>query len=151
MLVHPNIIKNSKKLLNSPHRFASDEFLKNIHTLNEQDLDTFDFGIIGLSDNGTILKYNDYETKLANRSKKETLGASFFEEVAPCTNVPLFSGLFFHGVQHNDLHAFVSYFFDFRMTPTHVWIHMYRCCKSKTNWILVQKKIQEQRVPTHED
>ena len=87
----------------------------------------------------------------SDRNQKETIGASFFEEVAPCTNVPLFSGLFFHGVQHNDLHAFVSYFFDFRMTPTHVWIHMYRCCKSKTNWILVQKKIQEQRVPTHED
>ena len=143
MPVHPNLLKSAKKLLQSPHRFANDELLQSLHTLNDDDLDKLNFGVIGLSDTGVILKYNKYETELANREKSSTIGKSFFEEVAPCTNVPIFSGLFFDGIQKDDLHAFVSYFFDFRMTPTHVWIHMYRCSTSQPNWILVQKKSQD--------
>ena len=140
MPVHPNLLKSARKLLQSSHRFADDALLESLHTLNDDDLDQLNFGVIGLTDTGTILRYNKYETELANRQKETTIGKSFFEEVAPCTNVPIFSGLFFDGVEKDDLHAFVSYFFDFRMTPTHVWIHMYRCTISQTNWILVQKK-----------
>ena len=142
MPVHPNLLKSAKKLLESSHRFASDELLEKLHKLNDDELDQLEFGVIGLTDTGIILRYNKYETELANREKEKTIGKSFFEEVAPCTNVPIFSGLFFDGVAQKNLHAFVSYFFDFRMTPTHVWIHMYRCPISQTNWILVQKKSQ---------
>ena len=138
--MHPNLIQASRKLLNSPHRFASDEVLERIPKMTIAELDALPFGVIGLDDKGVVLQYNEYETKLANRSRIDTIGKAFFKEVAPCTNSPIFSGIFFAGVQQNDLQAFVSYFFDFKMTPTHVWIHMNRCPETQSNWILVQKK-----------
>ena len=138
--MHPNLIQAARKLLNSPNRFASDDILNDIPNMTESELDMLPFGVIGLDDKGFVLQYNEYETKLANRSRAETIGKAFFKEVAPCTNSPIFSGIFFEGVKQKNLQAFVSYFFDFKMTPTHVWIHMHRCTKSQSNWILVQKK-----------
>ena len=81
MPVHPNLLKSAKKLLQSPHRFANDELLQSLHTLSDDDLDKLDFGVIGLSDVGVILRYNKYETELANREKSSTIGKSFFKEV----------------------------------------------------------------------
>ena len=138
--MHPNLIISARKLLNSHHRFASDDCLKKLPQMSEEERDSLPFGVIQLDDHGIIMQYNQYEANLAQRNKESTIGQDFFQKIAPCTQSPIFSGLFFHGVQSDDLQAFVSYFFDFRMHPTHVWIHMYRCPNTKTNWILVQKK-----------
>ena len=138
--VHPNLIQTSRRLLESPNRFVDDSLLKRIPTMNDEELDVLPFGVIGLDDVGVVLRYNQYETKLAQREKERTIGKDFFRDVAPCTKTPIFAGLFFHGVKNDDLRSFVSYFFDFRMTPTHVWIHMHRCPENKTNWIFIKKK-----------
>ena len=137
--MHPNLIASAQKLLNSHHRFATDDVLLQLPHMSNEELDTLPFGVIGLDDQGFVLQYNQYECTLAHRTKEDTIGKDFFQEIAPCTKSPIFSGLFFHGVQQDNLCAFVSYFFDFRSNPTHVWIHMHRC-PTKTNWILVQKK-----------
>ena len=138
--MQPNLITSAQKLLNSHHRFATDDVLLQLPHMSSEELDTLPFGVIGLDDLGFVLQYNQYECTLAQRTKEETLGKDFFQDVAPCTKSPIFSDLFFYGVQQNDLRAFVSYLFNFRMDPTHVWIHMYRCPTTKTNWILIQKK-----------
>ena len=140
MPIHPNMLIAARKLLKSPHRFATDDELALLYTLSPAELDQFQFGVIELSDSGYVRTYNEYESNLAQRKKEDVLGKDFFAEIAPCTNTPVFSGIFFHGVQHDDLHAFVSYVFDFKMSPTHVWIHMYRCPISHRNWILVKKR-----------
>ena len=141
------MLKAAKRLLNSTHRFASTDLLKRLPFMGSSELDDQPFGVIKLDDNGVILEYNTYESILAQRKKEDVYGRLFFSEVAPCTNTPVFSGIFFHGVKHDDLGAFLSYIFAFKSNPTHVWIHMHRCPKTKSNWILVKKRSQGQNEP----
>ena len=140
MSVHPNMLKAAQRLLNSTHRFASDELLTTLPQLSRSDLDELPFGVIKLDDNGVVEEYNTYESELAQREKENTYGRLFFSEIAPCTNTPIFSGIFFHGVKNKNLSAFLSYIFAFKSNPTHVWIHMHRCIEDGSNWILVQKR-----------
>lgn len=133
------VYKQSVKL-REKQAFVDADILSQIDTMPSSDLDELSFGVIGLGDDGTVLEYNKYEQELAQRQKERVIGKSFFTEVAPCSNKPVFSGLFFFGVQQNEMDCMISYYFDFQMTPTHVWIHMYRSPKTQTNWIFVKRK-----------
>ena len=57
------------------------------------------FGAIQLDREGTILQFNEYEANLSNRRAPETVGRNFFREVAPCTNVREFHGVFSDGLE----------------------------------------------------
>ena len=98
------------------------------------------FGVIQLSDDGIVLQYNDYECQLSGRTKSAVLGRRFFIDVAPCTKTPLFAGIFEAGVIQGEMGALLSYYFDFRMTPTQVWVHLHRCQETNTNWVLVKRQ-----------
>lgn len=68
--------------------------------LTEDQLDTLPVGMIQLDRAGTVLKFNQTESSLARVEKAETIGRSFFDEVAPCTRVQEFYGRFVEGVQN---------------------------------------------------
>ena len=120
--------------------FIDDDLLLRIGSMSSTELDELNFGVIGLSDEGTVLEYNKYEQVLAQRNKQDVLGALFFTEVAPCTNKPIFAGLFSFGIQQQRMDCMISYFFDFQMVPTHVWIHMYRHPTTHKNWLFIKQK-----------
>ena len=55
-------------------------------------LDELPFGGIVIDKSGTILEYNEYETRLSHLERKAVLGRNFFRDVAPCTAVAGFEG-----------------------------------------------------------
>jgi photoactive yellow protein len=55
-------------------------------------LDELPFGAIVIDPDGTIREYNEYETRLARRSREAVIGKNFFRDVAPCTAVQEFEG-----------------------------------------------------------
>jgi photoactive yellow protein len=55
-------------------------------------LDELPFGAIVVDYEGTIVQYNQYESRLAQRDRDAVLGRNFFREVAPCTGVQAFEG-----------------------------------------------------------
>ena len=137
--MNARVYEQSRKLRDK-QIFVEEETLIRLDNMSSLELDQLGFGVIGLSDDGTVLEYNQYEQDLAQRQKEDVIGASFFTEVAPCSNKPVFAGLFFYGVQQKEMDCMISYFFNFNMIPTHVWVHMYRSPITQKNWILVQRK-----------
>ncbi len=104
---------------------------------DEVDLDSLPFGAIQLDHEGNIRRYNATEGELSGRDPAEVLGRNFFTEVAPCTDVREFAGRFREGVVRGDLDAVFPYHFDFRMTPTDVWVRLFYSRTTRSGWVFV--------------
>lgn len=65
-----------------------------ISQLSPEALDDLPYGLITLDAEGTVMSYNDTESRLAGFPKERVLGKNFFQEVAPCTRVRAFEGRF---------------------------------------------------------
>jgi photoactive yellow protein len=88
-----------------------------VESQSEQELDGLPFGAIQLDAKGKILKYTDYESKLAGIAKVQAIGKQFFTEVAPCTNVKGFHGRFLSAGAKKVLHAKFRHHFSFNKNP----------------------------------
>lgn len=73
---------------------SCDRQLRGVPDLSESELDALPFGVIVLSEDGTVLAYNRAEGELAGRKPEEVVGRHFFTDVAPCTAVQDFQGAF---------------------------------------------------------
>jgi photoactive yellow protein len=120
--------------------FVPAEVLNTLSTLNRNQADSHDFGIVKVDDTGLIQMYNKYESELAGIRPADAEGKNFFTQVAPCTNNRLFYGRFKEGIQAGNLDIALPYTFTYKMRPTNVQIHMYRDASTKTNWVLVKKR-----------
>jgi photoactive yellow protein len=56
--------------------------------------DELPFGGIVVDDDGVIVEYNEYETRLSHLQRSQVIGLNFFHDVAPCTAVQAFEGRF---------------------------------------------------------
>jgi photoactive yellow protein len=79
-------------------------------------LDELPFGAVVVDEEGTILEYNEYETRLSHLERKRVLGRNFFRDIAPCTAVQGFEGRLrtFHKSKER-----VSESFSYRFPFTH--------------------------------
>ena len=119
---------------------GTDDVLTRADVLTEDELDTLPMGMIQLDRNGTVLKFNQAESTLAHVDKKDAIGKSFFDEVAPCTKVQQFHGAFVQGVQQRTLHTSFPYQFRFRDgRQKNVNISMFYSASTDTVWVLVQR------------
>jgi photoactive yellow protein len=119
---------------------GTNDVLTRADVLTEDELDTLPMGMIQLDRNGTVLKFNQAESTLAHVDKKDAIGKSFFDEVAPCTKVQQFHGAFVQGVQQRALHTSFPYQFRFRDgRQKNVNISMFYSASTETVWVLVQR------------
>jgi photoactive yellow protein len=109
-----------------------------IDSLTPEEVDMLPFGAIELDTNGTILKYNDFESAFAGVPKSSAIGKNFFTEVAPCTNVQGFHGLFEKGVAARQLHETFHYHFAFKHNPCNVTITLLYSEITNTVWVFVR-------------
>jgi photoactive yellow protein len=105
---------------------------------SEETLNSTDFGIIQVDEEGVVQFFNRYESELSGVAREEAEGRNFFKDVAPCTNNRLFFGRFKKGMRRGDLDEEFTYTYTYKMKPTLVNVHLYRD-SAKNNWILVQK------------
>lgn len=66
----------------------------NIDHMSDAEVDSLPIGAIKVTTDGTIIFYNETESKLSGRKAKRVIGKNFFRDVAPCTNMPGFFGRF---------------------------------------------------------
>ncbi len=109
-----------------------------IDNLDEKTLDSLAYGAIQLDKTGKVLKYNQYESNLANRKKEDVIGKNFFREVAPCTAVKEFYGRFEQAMRDKKLSETFEFEFNFKPKARHVLISMLYSEKSETVWVFVQ-------------
>jgi photoactive yellow protein len=123
----------------SPGSFVPTELFSSLGSLNRGDADSFDFGIVKCDDSGKVLLINRYECEMGGVSPTTTEGKNFFTQVAPCSNNTLFFGSFRKGVAAANLNVTFPYTFNYKMKPTNVRVHLFRCNSTRTNWVFVQK------------
>ncbi|MFM2044537.1 MAG: hypothetical protein RLY86_3113 [Pseudomonadota bacterium] len=110
-----------------------------IDWLNQAEFDALPFGAIQVDGSGIIHRYNRTESRLSGRVVERVIGRNFFTDVAPCTNIPAFAGLFHSGIAAGSLDVAFDFVFDFHMAPTRVAIRMRNGREPDRYWILVQK------------
>lgn len=122
--------KESKITYHEPQR---------IDSLTEVDFDALPFGAIKLDSDGRILKYNLYESRLAERDPKEVIGQNFFTEVAPCTNVQEFAGRYRQGIAEGNLDTTFPYRFIFPKKVVDVEITLILNPDGESAWVFVKE------------
>lgn len=117
---------------------SEEQLLRRVDSMSETQLDQLPLGTIQLDANGNILKYNNYEERLARTRKINVVGKNFFTEVAPCTNVQEFFGRFKKGVQARNMHEKFRYHFSFKHNPLDVTITLFYSDITETIWVFVR-------------
>jgi photoactive yellow protein len=122
-----------------PVAFVPEEILANLGSFTREQADACDFGVTQVDDAGRILLYNRYQSALGNVPVHAAEGQNFFTQLAPCTNNAIFAGTFRKGIAEGSMNVIFAYTFTFRMRPTGVWVHLYRCPTTRTNWLFIRR------------
>jgi len=120
-------------------KFDSSDIGNKLSSMSSSELDKLAFGAVELDRNGRILRYNAAEGDITGRDPKDTIGKSFFKDVAPCTNSPEFYGRFEDGVKKGNLNTLFEYTFDYKMRPTKVKVQMKQDPNKESYWIFVKR------------
>lgn len=119
--------------------FGKEDIQNVMASMSAIEIDQLAFGAVQLDRDGTILAYNSMEASITGRVASDVIGKNFFRDVAPCTNVPAFKGVFDRGVAADDLNTMFEFVFDYKMTPTRVKIHMKKALRGDTYWVFVKR------------
>jgi photoactive yellow protein len=106
---------------------------RTVDDLADAALDELPFGVVGLDEEGTILRYNLYESRFARLDRNNVLGKNFFAEVAHCTRNEAFEGRFRAFVASPggaDLDRF-DFLFDFKFGAQNVSVDIVRAPSSR--------------------
>jgi methyl-accepting chemotaxis protein len=101
------------------------------------EIDALPYGAIKVDRAGTILSYNEAESRLMGLRAPDVIGRNFFNDIAPCTDTPEFYGRFARGVETGKLNETFEYLFSGRRRMS-VWIHMFKSGPGEF-WILVKR------------
>jgi photoactive yellow protein len=62
--------------------------------LSAEEADALPHGLIVLDRSGIVIAYNGFESRLSGLARNRVLGRNFFLDIAPCTRVQKFAGLY---------------------------------------------------------
>ena len=109
-----------------------------IKALDDAELDSLDFGVIGFDAENVVRRYNAFESKSAGLSPGRVLGHSLFNVVAPCMNnfmvAQRFEDAAISGVP---LDATINYVLTLRMRPVKVQMRLLASPDSAMRYVLV--------------
>ncbi len=120
--------------------FASDA--TNVYELDRYDdaqLDELPFGVICLDGQGTILKYNLAEARLARLDRGRVLGKNFFRQIAPCTATPDFEGRFREFLTGFERRTTFRYVFDFKFGAQEVDVELVRSSDAPRVFVCINR------------
>jgi photoactive yellow protein len=104
-----------------------ESLLRLVRDFSREHLDDLPFGAVVIDRSGTILEYNEYETRLSHLERAKVLGKNFFRDVAPCTGVQAFEGRMRAFLKTKDsVSESFSYHFPFRHGAVEVRITFVR-------------------------
>jgi photoactive yellow protein len=96
--------------------------------LSDAELDALPFGAIALDGEGTVLRYNLYESRFARIDRNQVVGRNFFLDVAHCTRTEAFEGRFraFASAGRDEAVERFEYLFDFKFGAQEVSVEIVR-------------------------
>jgi photoactive yellow protein len=112
-----------------------------VDDLSDAELDSLAFGVICLDDDGTVLRYNLYESRLARLDRHQVVGRNFFSEVAHCARTEAFEGRFRAFTKRSaagEIDSF-DFVFDFKFGVQHVRIEVVRAAAAPRFYLFVNR------------
>lgn len=119
--------------------FYDDGLAETLRNASDEILHQASFGIVRLDDQGRVTFYNRFEQRFSGRPPEKTIGRSFFNEVAPCTQDRFFQGRFENGLANGGLDETFTYTFSYRLRPTLVEVRML-IDRATEAWVLIRPK-----------
>ncbi len=109
---------------------------------SEAELDALPFGVIALDEEGTVLRYNLYESRFARLDRNQVLGRNFFTEIAPCTRTEAFEGRFHALVAAPEPDAAVQFdfVFDFTFGAQDVSVELLHAGNTRRFYLLINRR-----------
>jgi photoactive yellow protein len=111
-------------------------------SLNNEQLDQLDFGVIGFDADARVQRYNAFESQAAGLSPQRVIGEPLFTNVAPCLNnfmvAQRFEDAAFDAAELDDT---IDYVLTLRMRPVKVKLRLLAAPGSDKRYVLVQRKL----------
>lgn len=114
---------------------------RHVDDLSDAELDALAFGVIALDEEGTVLRYNLYESRLARLDRNQVVGRKFFTEVARCARHESFNGRF-RDFTARDTGSEVDrfdYVFDFKFGAQNVAIELIRAAAAPRWYLFINR------------
>jgi photoactive yellow protein len=114
---------------------------RRVDDLSDAELDALSFGVIALDEEGTVLRYNLYESRLARLDRNQVVGRNFFDDVAHCARTEAFQGRF-RAFTRDGVEAQVERFdfvFDFKFGAQNVVIELIRAADAPRWYLFVNR------------
>lgn len=121
--------------------FSHAGLLDHLESMNDADLDTLEFGVIGFDADTVVRRYNAYESRCAGLSPQKVLGLPLFTTVAPCMNNYLVAQRFEDAAAAGvALDATIDYVLTLRMRPVKVALRLLAAPGASLRYVLVNRK-----------
>lgn len=121
--------------------FDHTELSAQIETLDPNELDGLDFGVIAFDADGVVRAYNAFESKAAGLPASRVIGHSLFTVVAPCMNNYLVAQRFEDAASAaTALDATIDYVLTLRMRPVKVTLRLIASPALRLRYVLVSRR-----------
>jgi len=121
--------------------FSQPELLTQLLALDAAELDTLEFGVIGMGADTVVCDYNTLEAKLAGLSKDRVMGQPLFTVVAPCMNNFMVAQRFEDAAAAGQaLDLTLDYVLTLRMRPVKVQLRLLAGPGGERRFVLVNRK-----------
>jgi len=121
--------------------FSQPEIFAQLLALDATELDTLEFGVIGIGADTVVRDYNALESKLAGLSKDRVLGYPLFTVVAPCMNNFMVAQRFEDAAAAGQaLDLTLDYVLTLRMRPVKVQLRLLAGPSADRRFVLVNRK-----------
>lgn len=108
---------------------------------SDAELDSLDFGVIGMDDATQVRRYNRFESAAAGLSPERVIGHALFTVVAPCMNNFMVAQRFEDAQQDGSvLDATIDYVLTLRMRPVKVKLRLLARPGSGLRYVLVHRQ-----------
>lgn len=120
----------------------SQELVREIALLKDEELDSLPFGSVCLARDGLILAYSDGRTGFSGLSRPDVLGRDFFHAIAPSARTPEFYGRFQSGALQGNLDITFPFTFRFPVGWRAAKVRMVSDPGTGLVWILLEPRAQ---------
>lgn len=120
-----------------PVGFASADLFRWLETATPDELDELPFGLVAMTHDGIVERYNLAEARLSGLTPERVIGRNFFTAVAPCTNNFMVAYRF---ESEPELDSVVDYVFTFRLAPMKVRLRLLQHHGARHMYLAVDKR-----------
>jgi photoactive yellow protein len=120
--------------------FDQTDILESLQDADAAELDTLEFGVIGIDDQTLVRQYNSFESRMAGLSPQRVLSQPLFTAVAPCMNNFMVAQRFEDAAaEGSPLDVQIDYVFTLRMRPVKVKLRLLARPGAPLRYVLVQR------------